>query len=54
MLVTQAFWEAHSRHAGELSVFVFRKKAIYALMHIGQKVEKVIKTSTTMQRFEVG
>ena len=54
ILVTMAFWEAHLRHAGELSVFFYREKAISALIHIGQKVEKIIKTSTSKLRFEVG
>ena len=26
ILVTMTFWEAHSRHAGELSVFLFSRK----------------------------
>ena len=29
ILVTMAFWEAHSRHAGELSVFFLAKKLSY-------------------------
>ena len=37
--VTMAFWEADSRHAGELSVFVFREKINSALIHIGQTIE---------------
>jgi len=40
ILVTMVFWEADSRHAGELSVFLFREKANSALIHIGQKVGK--------------
>ena len=39
ILVTIAFCEADSRHAGELSVF-FREKANSELIHIGEKVEK--------------
>ena len=35
ILVTMAFWEAHLRHAGELSVFFCREKAILPLGYIG-------------------
>ena len=35
ILVTMAFWEADSRHAGELSVFFSREKAILPLGYIG-------------------
>ena len=52
--VTQAFWEADSRHAGELSVFLFLEKVNCAFCHIGQKVEKIIKSSTQRRTFGVG
>ena len=48
-----AFWEADSRHAGELSVFFFGEKANSALIHIGQKVETIIKSATSKRQFEV-
>ena len=54
IVVTMAFWEADSRHAGELSVFVFfAKKNNSALSHIGQKVQKIIKSATPTLEFEV-
>ena len=53
ILVTMAFWEADSRHAGELSVFFVREKANSVLIHIGQKVQKNIKSATSMLQFEV-
>ena len=53
ILVTMASWEADSRHAGELSVFFVREKANSALIHIGQKVGKIIKSATATLEFEV-
>ena len=53
IVVTMAFWEADSRHAGELSVFFYREKANSALSHIGQKVQKIIKSATATLEFEV-
>ena len=47
------FWEVNSRHAGELSVFFFHEKVISALVHRGQNIEKLIKSATVKQRFEV-
>ena len=35
-----AFWEADSRHAGELSVFVFAKKSIPPFGTEGKKLKK--------------
>ena len=49
-----AFWEADSRHAGELSVFVVLEKANSALIRIGQKVEKIIKSGILRETFVVG
>ena len=54
IVVTMAFGEADSRHAGELSVcFVFREKANSTLSHIGQKVQSTIKSDTATLEFEV-
>ena len=53
MRVTQAFWEADSRHAGELSVFCL-EKVNSAFCHIGQKVKKIINSSTQRRTFVVG
>ena len=36
ILVTMAFWEAHLRHAGELSVFFVREKANSTLSENGK------------------
>ena len=47
ILVTMAFWEAHSRHAGELSVFCFAKKPI---QHCHTKGEKFKKSSKALQQ----
>ena len=48
-----AFWEADSRHAGELSVF-FREKANSPLSARGQKVQKTFKSDTATLEFELG
>ena len=48
-----AFWEADSRHAGELSVFLFREKANSPFDSCGQKVQKIIKSSTVIEDTEI-
>ena len=48
-----AFWEADSRHAGELSVFFVREKANSPQSYIGQNVQKNIKSDTATLEFEV-
>ena len=49
-----ALWEADSRHAGELSVFLFREKANSPLSARGQKDRKTFKSDTGPQQFELG
>ena len=42
-----AFWEADSRHAGELSVFFVAKKPIHHLILAGNKFKKSSKALTS-------
>ena len=51
--VTLSFWEADSRHAGELSVFFVREKANSPLSVRGQKKQKTFKSDTATLEFEV-
>ena len=53
IVVAMEFWEADSRHARELRVFLLREKNNSLLPARGQKVQKTLKSDTTTLEFEV-